>query len=107
MEINGDVRMCSFEIGNMYTNIPKSDVINIVNNILKTNPEIVKTNQKEIIHILKTVTGQNYFQFDQQYYKETEELAMGASTSAILAETYIQHMEYKQIYTILIKYQII
>jgi hypothetical protein len=43
--------MCSFDIQNMYTNIPNSDVISIINNILKTNPEIL-TKQKDIIHIL-------------------------------------------------------
>jgi hypothetical protein len=32
---------------------------------------------------------------------------MGAPTSAILAETYIRHMEHKRIYIILIKCQII
>jgi hypothetical protein len=88
MEINENMRMCSFNIENMYINIPKSDVISIINNILKTNPEIAETKQKEIIHILKTVTEQNYFQFDQQYYKQPEGLAMGAPTSAVLAETY-------------------
>jgi hypothetical protein len=30
---------------------------------------------------------QKYFQFDQKYYKQTEGLAMGSPTSAILAET--------------------
>jgi hypothetical protein len=49
---------------------------------------------------------QNYFQFNQQYYKQTEGLAMGAPTSAILAETYIQHMEHKHIYPILINHKI-
>jgi hypothetical protein len=44
------------------------------------------------------VTEQNYFQFDQQYYKQTEGLAMGAPTSAISAETYIKHMQHKQIH---------
>jgi hypothetical protein len=34
---------------------------------------------------------QNYFQFDQQYYKQTDGLAMGA-LPAILAEVYIQHI---------------
>jgi hypothetical protein len=32
---------------------------------------------------------------------------MGAPTSSILAGTYLQHMEHKQIYPILIKQQII
>jgi hypothetical protein len=54
----------------MYTNIPKSDVINIINNTLKT------------------VTERNYFQFDHQNYRQTEGLAMGAPTAAVLAEIY-------------------
>jgi hypothetical protein len=47
---------------------------------------------------------QNYSQFDHQYYKQSDGLAMGAPTS-ILAETYIH--EHKQMYPILIKQQII
>jgi glutamine synthetase type III len=58
---------------------------------------------KEILHILQTVTEQNCFQFDQQYYKQTEGLAMGAPTLSVLAEAHMQHMEHKQIYPILKK----
>jgi hypothetical protein len=50
---------------------------------------------------------QNYFQFDQKHYKQIEGLAMGAPTSAILAETFIQHMEHTYIYPILKTQQII
>jgi hypothetical protein len=39
-----------------------------------------------MIHILKTVLEQNYFQVDQEYYKQTDGLAMGAPTSSILAQ---------------------
>jgi hypothetical protein len=60
MEINEDMRMCSFDIENMYINIPKSDVMNIINSLLKTNSEIVETNQKEIIH-LKNSAGTQLF----------------------------------------------
>jgi hypothetical protein len=109
MEINEDMRMCSFNVENMYTNIPKSGVINVITNALLTNPEIEKINQKEILHTLKTGTEQNYSQFDQQYCKQTEGLAIGAPMSAILAEEYWkkEHMEHKQIYQILIKHKII
>jgi hypothetical protein len=37
------------------------------------------------MYILKMVMEQDYFQFDQKYYKHTEGLATGAPTSAILA----------------------
>jgi hypothetical protein len=38
---------------------------------------------------------QNYIQFDQHCYKQTDGLAIGSPTSAVLAEIYIQHMEHK------------
>jgi hypothetical protein len=50
--------------------------------------------------------GKNYFQFEQKYYKQKDGLSMGAPTSA-LAEAYIQYMEHKQTYPILIKHQLI
>lgn len=49
---------------------------------------------------------ENYFKVDQEYYKQTDGLAKGAPSSSILAETYIQHLEHKQIYPILRKQQI-
>jgi hypothetical protein len=75
----------------MYTNIPRAETTNIIHNILKT----------------KQTTKQNYFQFQQHYFKETEGLAMGAPPSAILAEAYIQNMEHKQIYPVLLNHKII
>jgi hypothetical protein len=63
------MRICSLDIENMYTNIPKRDTINIINNIQESNPEINMNIWKEILYILQTVMEQNYFQFNQQYYK--------------------------------------
>jgi hypothetical protein len=42
MEINDNMRMGSFDIENMYTNSPKSDILNTVKNALKINPEAEK-----------------------------------------------------------------
>jgi hypothetical protein len=69
----------------MYTKKPTLEVINITEN----NSEIIKNNQKEIINILTRVMEQNCFQIDQRYYKSTERLALGAPTSAKLAEAYV------------------
>jgi hypothetical protein len=62
----------------MYTTISKAEVINIIE---MNDPEITETNQKEIINILKALIEQNYFQFNQEYYKQTEGFAMGAPAS--------------------------
>jgi hypothetical protein len=46
---------------------------------------------------MNTILEQNYFQHHHKYYKQTDGLAMGAPTSAILAEIYIQNMEHTNI----------
>jgi uncharacterized coiled-coil protein SlyX len=101
IEINSDTRMCSFDIENMYTNIQRKEVTNIINNILENNIEIETNTREEIIFIMSVIMKQNFFQFDQQYYEQTEGLAMGAPISAILAEVFIQYMEHKYIYPVL------
>jgi hypothetical protein len=55
IEIDKDVRICSFDVDNMYTNIAKLEFISIIENIIENDPEITKSNQKEIINILKSV----------------------------------------------------
>jgi hypothetical protein len=47
MEISEDMRMCSFDIENMYTTIPISDVINIINNLLKITLKLSKLGRKK------------------------------------------------------------
>jgi hypothetical protein len=56
--------------------------------------------------MLQIMLQQNYFEFDNQYYKQNIGLVMGAPTSALIAETYLQNLEHNQIYKILTKYKI-
>jgi ectoine hydroxylase-related dioxygenase (phytanoyl-CoA dioxygenase family) len=67
--------------------------------ISENSTEINLNIRNDIIYISKIVMEQNYFQFDRHYYKQREELAMGAPTSTILAEIFIQHTEHKHIIT--------
>jgi hypothetical protein len=47
IEISKDTRICSFDIENMYTNIPKTEATNIIANILKINSTIKENSQKK------------------------------------------------------------
>jgi hypothetical protein len=95
MEINEDMRMCSFNKEKVYTNIPKAEVVNITENMIENSPGTITTNKKiNNKHINKDI-GTKLLQFDQQDYKQTEGLAVGAPTSTILAELYIQYMKHK------------
>jgi glycine/serine hydroxymethyltransferase len=72
----------------MYTNIPKTEIAKIVRNVIE-NHGIDKNTKKEIMQRLGIILEQNNFQTDQEYYKQTDGLAMGAPTSSVLAEIYI------------------
>jgi hypothetical protein len=71
IKLNNGMRTCSFDIENTYRNIPRKDILNIINSILENNIEIQLNIQNEIIYVLKIVMKQNYLQFDQQYYQQT------------------------------------
>jgi hypothetical protein len=66
-----------------------------------------KDEKEELLHILNMILEQNYFQFNNQFFKQCEGLAMGAPMSATLAETFIQYLDHTIIYQILNGHQII
>jgi hypothetical protein len=45
--LNKIMQICSFSILNVHSSIPKQDTINIISNILKSNPEINKNIQSK------------------------------------------------------------
>ena len=51
----------------------------------------------------KTAVQQNHFTFRKTHYMQTEGLALGLTTLAILSQVYIQHLEQKQIINLLTK----
>ena len=95
-----NLRLASFDITNMYTNIPTHDLATIIKEICKNNqidPNIIE----DIIKLTTAITNQNYFQFMNENYVQTEGLTMGAPTSTILSEIYLQFLENNAIHNIL------
>jgi hypothetical protein len=90
------------------TNIPKSNVINVISEALRTIPESDEINQKWIIHI-EDSDRSKLIQFDQRYYKQPQELAMGARHRQYWQKrtSYTKHVEHKQIGPVLTKNEII
>jgi hypothetical protein len=65
-----------------------------------------KGKEQEIIKLTKTILKQNYFQFNDDIYIQTEGLAMGAPTSATLSEIYVQYLEHTAISDALLQHKI-
>jgi len=48
---------------------------------------------KQIIILMNTVIEQNYFQYNNKFYKPHKGIVMGSSISGTIAEIYLQHIE--------------
>jgi hypothetical protein len=106
LHIDENIKLCSFDITNMYTNIPINETKHTINEVLHDN-EPPTVEKQELESLLNIIFEHNYMQFNDHFYKHDEGLAMGAPTSAILAETFIEHLEHSKLIKILNKHQII
>jgi hypothetical protein len=87
-----NLRLASFDITNMYTNIPTNELLRILNSACNKN--YIEENLKhDTLKLSKIVMDQNYFQFKDKTYRQHEGLAMWAPTSSILSEFYLQCLE--------------
>jgi hypothetical protein len=64
-----------FDIENVCINIPTVELENTIKDILN-NPYIREEEKKDLLTLINTVLKQNYLQFNNQFYKQNEALAM-------------------------------
>jgi hypothetical protein len=73
----GNIKLCSFHITNIYSNIPQKELIQVIGKAIQNNN--VNTEQKcEVIVLINTILKQNYIQHNNHQYKQEEGLSMGA-----------------------------
>jgi hypothetical protein len=101
-----ELKFVSFDITNMYTNIPTHELIGIIKIMCKQNNlDIITYN--EIIKIYDTIITQKYFQHKNSQYIQEKGLPMGAPTSSIFSEIYLHYLENTKIFNILKSHQLI
>jgi len=95
-----ELKLASLDISNMYTNVPTKELISIIKSVCKHH-NIEDTKTREIITITNPIITHNYFSFKDKTYVQNNGLAMGAPTSSILSEFYLQFLENTKIFDIL------
>jgi hypothetical protein len=106
-----DIQICphhsiaSLDIANLYTNIPIKDTKNIISNTLKEH-KIKSNTTKELLKWFDIITQQNYFSNNNDILIQKNGLAMGAPTSGLLAEFFLQNLENAHIPTLTKKHKI-
>jgi hypothetical protein len=87
---------------NMYTSMPQQELLNIIHEAMENN-YTQSEHINEIMSLVKIILNQNYFQHNNQTFKQQDGMAMGAPTSAILSEIFIQYLEHNSIQKVLQK----
>jgi len=101
-----DLKFVSSAIENMYSNIPITELTEIIDVMCKQNGLNTEI-RNEIIKIYNILTKPNYFQCEDLQYIQEDGLAMGAPTSYIIFEIYLKYLENTKIFYILLKHHII
>jgi hypothetical protein len=48
---------------------------------------------QQILELIRVILNQNYFWYNNKYFKPTQSIAMGSPLSSTLAEIYLQYFE--------------
>jgi predicted lactoylglutathione lyase len=94
IQLNGNNRMISFDIKDLFVNLPVKYILRTTAFWLNRNnndPMIIE----QTLYLLKTILEQNYFQHNHQFYQPNKGITMGSPISSTLAEIYLQYLEEK------------
>ena len=89
--------MVSFDVTNLFSNIPLQETINIaIDHIIEHQPDI-KISRFDLNKLFLCVTAQTHFIFNNDFYDKIDGVAMGSPLAPILANLFLDFLEEKWI----------
>ena len=88
LSISANYRLITYDIKDLFVNIPINEVIRIIQNTLYQNQTTTQT-----IKLTKTILPQNYFTFQHKIYHTNKGIAVGFPISDTIAEIFTEHYE--------------
>jgi hypothetical protein len=92
IRITENHKIVTLDIKDLYVNLPKQGIIQSTILWLDRN-DINKKIKEQIIQLLNIIIEQNYFQYNNQFFRPENGIAMGSHISVTLAEIYLQLIE--------------
>ena len=86
--IHKNTRLASFDIANMYSNVPTDELTNIIK-FMSSRQNLKEKLTEELISLTHTIVNQKYFEFHNKFYVQNTGLAMGLNEVIPLCTYYI------------------
>ena len=88
--------MGSLDVDSLFTNIRLEETINICTNLLYNNEDVIEgTNKFEFKNLLSLATQESYFIFNDVFYKQKDDVAMGSPLGPTMANVFLSFYEIK------------
>ena len=88
------VTMCSFDVSSLFTNVPLDETIEIaINRLFSEGHDTLGMDKETITSLLRTAAKDCCFIFNNQFYCQTDGVAMGSPLGPILADIFMISFE--------------
>ena len=88
--------MASFDIDNLFTNVPLSETIDIVvSRLFSNNDSFLSFTRILFRKLLELAVTNSFFTFNEQLYRQKEGLGMGLPLSPVMANIFLDFHEEK------------
>ena len=94
--------LSSYDVSALFTSVPVDPALNIIKDLLEkdhTLKERTVMEVSDIILLLEFCLKNTYFSFQDQFYEQVEDAAMGSPVSPIVAYLYMECLEQKALST--------
>jgi hypothetical protein len=91
IQITNRHKIITLDIKDLYVNMPTKGIIQATIFWLDKN-NVNKEIKAQIIKLLTIIMDQNYFKYNEHYFKPKKGIAMGSPISGTIAEIFLQHM---------------
>jgi len=94
VQVPPNARLISFDVTNLFTNVPVHESKQLVQDILNES-SCDKLVKDEFMILFDTCLKQNYFRFNNVFYKQLHGLSMGSPISPLVADIFMNYLETK------------
>lgn len=89
LKLPHNAKLVSLDVDNLFTNVDVKEANHLACEILKNHSNLSRGELKNFKVLLDFVTNNNYFQYQDDIFKLTDGLPMGAPTSPLLADIFM------------------